>query len=70
VHFAAKTNTKIDMNVNFEDIQISNIYNIKFLGLTVDNTLSWKKQTEQLAPKFISAGYSIRSLKSSMSAKV
>jgi hypothetical protein len=46
VHFTAKTNTKIDINVNFEDIQISNIYNIKFRGLTVDSTLSWKKQTE------------------------
>jgi len=66
VHFTAKTNTEIDININFEDIQINNIYNIKFLGLTIDNILSWKKQIEQLASKLSSVGYSIRSLKSVM----
>jgi len=66
VHFTAKTNTEIDININFEDIQINNIYNIKFLGLTIDNTLSWKKQIEQLASNLSSAGYAIRSLKSIM----
>jgi len=49
VHFTAKSNTKIDINIKFKDIHINNIYNIKFLGLTIDNTLSWKKQIEQLA---------------------
>jgi hypothetical protein len=70
VHFTAKTNKEIDINVNFVDIQINNIYNIKFLGLTVDNTVSWRKQIEQLASNLSSAGYSIRSLKSVMSPKV
>jgi hypothetical protein len=26
VHFTAKSNTKIDGNINFEDVQINNIY--------------------------------------------
>ena len=39
VHFTAKKNMEIDININFEDIQINNIYNIKFLGLIADNTL-------------------------------
>jgi len=39
VHFTANTNTKIHININFEDIQINNINNKKFLGLTTDNTL-------------------------------
>jgi len=34
----------------------------KFLGLTVDNIISWKKQIEQLASKLRFAGYSISSL--------
>ena len=38
VDFTAKSNTKIDINISFEDIQIKNIYNKKFLGLTIDNT--------------------------------
>jgi len=46
VDFTAKSNTKIDININFEDIQIKNIYNTKFLGLTTENTLSQKKQIE------------------------
>jgi len=49
---------------------MNNIYNIKFLGLTVDNILSWKKQIEQLTSKLCYAGYSIRSLKSVMSQEV
>ena len=69
VHFTAKSNTKINININFEDIQINNIYNIKFFGLTTDNTLSWKKYTEQLAPNLSTVGYSIRSLKSVLSQK-
>jgi len=40
VHFTAKSNTKLDINVYFEYIQLNNIYNIKFLGLIIDNTLS------------------------------
>jgi len=54
------------LNINFEDIQI-NIYNIKFLGLTIDNTLSCKNQIKQVSSKLSSAGYSIRPLESVMS---
>jgi len=43
VHFTGKPITKIDININIEDIQINNMYNIKFLGSTIDNTLLWKK---------------------------
>jgi len=67
VHFIAKSNTKIDIDINFDDIQVKNIYNTT---LTIDNTLSWKKQIEQLASKLSSVGYSVRSLKSILSQKV
>lgn len=63
VALTAKSNTKIDMKVNFGNIWINSINNIKFLGLTIDNSLSWNKQIEQLASKLSSAGYSIRSPK-------
>ena len=61
---------KIDINVNFEDIQINNIYEIKFLGFIVGNNLSWKQQIEQLTSKLSYTGYSIRSLKLVMSQEV
>ena len=69
VHFTAKWNTKIDISINFEDIQINQIYNTEYLGLPIDNTLSWKKEIEQLTPRLSSVGYSFRSLKSIMSQK-
>ena len=69
MHFTAKSNTKLDINIYFEYIQLNNIYNIKFLELTIDNTLSWKKQIEKLASNLSSVGYSIRSLKSIMPQK-
>jgi hypothetical protein len=60
---------KLIFNINFEDIQIKYIYNVKFLGLAIDNTLSYKKQIKQVAYKLSSAGYSFRSLESVMSQK-
>jgi hypothetical protein len=59
VHFTAKTNTEIDININFKNIQINNTYNIKFLGWTIYNTLSWNKEIEKLVSELSSAGYSI-----------
>jgi len=69
MHFTAKWNTEIDISINFEDIQVNYIYNIKYLGLPLDNTLSWKKQIEQLTPRLTSVGYSVISFKSVMSQK-
>ena len=40
-----------------------------FLGLTLDNTLSWKTHIDQLSPKLNSACYVIRSLRSVISTK-
>jgi hypothetical protein len=39
------------------------------LGLTLDNTLSWKTHIDQLRPKLNMASYVIRSLRSVISAK-
>jgi len=69
VHFTAKSNTKINIKINFEDTQINNICNVIFLGLNIDNTLLWKEKIEHLASKLSSADYSISSLESTMSQK-
>jgi len=70
MRFTAKWNTKIDISIRFEDIQINNIYNVKYLASPIDNTLSWKKQIEQLTPRLSSVGYCFISFKSVMSQKV
>jgi hypothetical protein len=49
IQFTAKTNTKIHICINFEDIHINNIYNIKFPGLTIETPYHGRKnQTTNL----------------------
>jgi hypothetical protein len=52
---------KTNVNVNYGDVQINNTCNIKFLGLIIDSTLSWKDHINHLATK-LNAAYSIRTL--------
>jgi len=62
-----KTNYAVNVNINYKTNQINNVYYTKFLGLTLDSTLSWKPHTDQLISKLNSACYIIRSLKSIIS---
>jgi len=55
------------MNINYKTNRINNVYYTKFLGLTLDSTLSWKPHIDQLISKLNSACYVIRSLKSIIS---
>jgi hypothetical protein len=36
---------------------------VKFLGLTLDNTLSWKRHIEQVVSKMCSVCYALRNIK-------
>jgi hypothetical protein len=44
-------------------MEIVNICNKKFLGLTLDNTFSWKIHIDTVVPKLSSACYVIRTVK-------
>ena len=46
---------------------IANICNTKFLGLTLDNTLSWKTHIDTIIPKVHSASFVMRAVKSFLS---
>jgi hypothetical protein len=46
-----------------EEKQISTVNETKFLGLIIDNTLSWKGHTEYIKPKLCSACYVMRTVK-------
>jgi len=35
------------MQISFENKHVTNIYNIKSLGLMIDNSLSWKNHTDE-----------------------
>jgi hypothetical protein len=62
IHFSSKSNIKSNVNVNYGGIQINNTCNIKFLGLIIYSTLSWKDHINYLVTKLSAASYSIRSL--------
>jgi hypothetical protein len=40
--------------------KIANVYNTKFVGLTLDNTLSWKTHMDTIIPKLNSVSFALR----------
>jgi hypothetical protein len=52
-----------DMCIKYNDKQISNITNTKFLGLFINDTLSWKTYIEYILPELSSACYAMRAVK-------
>ena len=61
--FLTKHTNTTDLNISYENRQISIIHGIKFLGLVIDNNLSWHCHIDQMIPKLNKAHYVIRSLK-------
>jgi hypothetical protein len=58
MHFSSKS----DINVNYGDVQMNNTCNIKFLGLVIDSTLSWRDHINHLVTKLSAASYSVQIL--------
>jgi hypothetical protein len=44
----------------YKDKKLTTIDSIKFLGLTLDNSLSWKKHIEAIVPKLSTATFAMR----------
>jgi len=59
----AKNSSSIDFNIMHGNKKIAIVYNTKFLGLTLDNTLSWRTHTDTILPKLSSASFSFRVVK-------
>jgi hypothetical protein len=62
MHFSSISSIKSNINVNYEDIQINSTCNIKFLGLIINSSLSWKDHINHLVTKLSAASYSIQIL--------
>jgi hypothetical protein len=58
--FPTKNSQKINLNITLADKYISNTANIKFLGLIIDENLSWKCHIEQALIKLSSACYAMK----------
>jgi hypothetical protein len=70
MQFVTKKNKEIDMRVNFANKCISNISNTKFLGLTIDASMSWKVHIKELTTKINKACYAIILIKPIVSLNV
>jgi hypothetical protein len=63
IKFKTRNVLEQDTKVLYDNIEISSLAYIKFLGVNIVNTLSWKIHIESLLPKLSSACYAIRAVK-------
>jgi hypothetical protein len=47
----------------YKNKEIANTCNTKFLGLTMDNTFSWKNHIDTIVPKLSSDYFAVRAVK-------
>lgn len=69
MQFVTKINSLLQIDIIHENKKIANVFNTKFLGLTLDNSFSWKTHIDTVIPKLSSACYTIRILKPFLSQK-
>jgi hypothetical protein len=62
IQFITKNNMLTSRKIRYGNTTIPNASHTKFLGLTVDNTLSWKNGTDLLINKLRTACYVFRSV--------
>ena len=60
MHFATKNNFLSNFDIMYTDKKLTIVDSVKFLGLTLDNSLSWKKHIEAIIPKSSAATFAIR----------
>ena len=70
LQFLTKTDNGINMQVLFGNRKIATTRSLKFLGLTIDTTLTWKNHIGELTSRTNKACYAIRSIKPFMSLDV
>jgi hypothetical protein len=68
--FLTKPDNEINMQVSFGNRKIATAQSLKFLGLTIDTTLTWKHHIDELTSRLNKACYAIRSIKPFMSLDV
>jgi hypothetical protein len=64
LQFWTKNSKMLDIQVNYLNNQISSNSNISFLGLKIDNFLTWKNHIDVLLNKLNTSCFIIRSVKS------
>jgi len=67
LQFLTKSGYEINMQVSFGNRNIAATQSLKFLGLTVHTSLTWKYHTGELTSRLNKACYAITSIKPFMS---
>jgi hypothetical protein len=70
MQFLTKTNQEIGMEISFNNKKITTTPSIKFLGLSIDASLTWKYHINELTSRLNKACYAIRSIRPFMSLDV
>ena len=63
MQFVNKNSSQIDLNIRHKNEKIAKTCTTKFLGLVIENTLSWKTHIDNIVPKLSSATFAIRTVK-------
>jgi hypothetical protein len=63
IQFMTKNSSAINVNIGYDNKQIVNSTNTKFLGLIIDDTLFWKSHIDWLMSKLSTACIVIRAIK-------
>jgi hypothetical protein len=63
LEFRTKNHYNVNTQINCDQKNITNATEIKFLGLIINETLSWKQHIEQVISKMSSACYALRNIK-------
>jgi len=63
IQFSNKSLNYSDINITYENNYITKANDLKFLGLNINNTLSWKTHIDKILPKLSSACFAMRSVK-------
>ena len=63
MQFINKNSSPIDLNIGHGNKKIANTCTTEFLGLTLENTLSWKTHIDTIVPKLSIATFAIRTVK-------
>jgi hypothetical protein len=60
MHFTTNINPFNMFDIIYKNKKLTTVDSIKFLGLTLDNSLSWKKHIEAIVPKLSTATFAMR----------
>jgi hypothetical protein len=63
IHFKTRNASLFDIQIGYHNNLITNIHHTKFLGITIQNTLSRNTHLDHLTTKLSTASYAIRTIK-------